>query len=94
MDLDFSPRLTLRGTAAELQCAYASPGFEFAGPGWYLSKTAVALVVPESAPSIDVAFSRRWPANARFTLYEWPTRADICGMFNAFVNAPVRNDNR
>ena len=81
------------GTARHLE--HELGGFAFTGPGFYINKTSVLLVVP-SQPHPDhpgKPWVQKWPTDAVFRayVYDCPFSETI---FADVAVAPVREDNR
>lgn len=71
-------------------------GFKFEGPGWYLTKDDVLLVIPTGARDNQVhhwAHAGHWDEEQLFQFYVYNGRSPIQA-FNELANAPVKVDTR
>lgn len=67
-------------------------GFEFHGPGWYVSDEGAILVVPVNRP-VAKWWNKRCDEGEKFWFYLYRS-GDVGEKFNAITNAPTRVDTR
>ena len=86
------PDWTMQGTGAEIERAIGGD-FRFSGPGFYLSETDTALVVPTGEIEPDITWRKDWPEEQQFDIYVYNCRSSHT-IFSTIAVAPVRVDNR
>jgi hypothetical protein len=83
----------IAGTKAEIE--KVKPYFKFKGPGWYINKGFTHLVIPRDNKGDIVlknCWKQKWTKTQVFYVYTWEYA--VSDLFNAIVNAPIREDTR
>lgn len=91
---DWSAVWTLEEVQWELDIHNSSSGFKFSGPGWYLSKTDVMLVIPYKSNNVsEDLFKQTWPDETKFEFHFYSNR-NPGHLFGLIAHAPTRQDDR